>query len=301
MEKLMSNFPTSLDDSSSIPNPSATDNTNSPSHSSLHSTTADAVKAVEAKLGIGASTPTANTILFGTDTGESTWGTITSAQLLAVLSDETGTGSAVFANTPTLNTPKVDTINENTPGNGVSVDGLNIKDNKLNTNDSVVTANITNSAVTTDKLGVGSVTNAKLATTAGEIGAAWQSWTPTLTNLTTGTTPTTNYAKYRQIGKTIEFRIKLTLGGASISGVPRFTLPVAAAADYVASDTISVSGQLNDATALRWNPVCQLVSVTEANISYWNSSANIASISSTAPFTWAINDQIILHGFYEAA
>lgn len=44
------------------------------------------------------------------------------------------------------------TINENTPANGVTVDGLNIKDGKLNTNDSVVTANITDDAVTSSKV-----------------------------------------------------------------------------------------------------------------------------------------------------
>ena len=47
---------------------------------------------------------------------------------------------------------KVDTIQENTSANGITVDGLNIKDSKLVTADSVVTSNITNDAVTIDKL-----------------------------------------------------------------------------------------------------------------------------------------------------
>ena len=38
---------------------------------------------------------------------------------------------------------KVDTIQENTSANGITVDGLNIKDSKLVTSNSVVTANIT--------------------------------------------------------------------------------------------------------------------------------------------------------------
>lgn len=46
---------------------------------------------------------------------------------------------------PTLTT---DTISEYTAANGVTVDGLNIKDGKLNTNNSVVTANITAASVT---------------------------------------------------------------------------------------------------------------------------------------------------------
>lgn len=49
-------------------------------------------------------------------------------------------------------TISTNTINENTAANGVTIDSLNIKDGKLNTNDSVVTANITDDAVTSAKL-----------------------------------------------------------------------------------------------------------------------------------------------------
>src|SRR3990167_4505589 len=50
------------------------------------------------------------------------------------------------------NTITTDTINENTSANGVTIDSLNIKDGKLNTNDSVVTANLTDASVTSEKL-----------------------------------------------------------------------------------------------------------------------------------------------------
>jgi len=56
--------------------------------------------------------------------------------------------TATIAN-PTLT---IDTVSEYTGANGVTVDGLNIKDGALNTNNSVVTANITNDSVTDDKL-----------------------------------------------------------------------------------------------------------------------------------------------------
>jgi hypothetical protein len=52
---------------------------------------------------------------------------------------------------------KVDTINEVTSANGVTVDGLSIKDSKLVTADSVVTANITNSNITVGKMAANSV------------------------------------------------------------------------------------------------------------------------------------------------
>jgi hypothetical protein len=154
---MATNYPTSLDNGTTIPNPTAVNTQNNPDHASLHSNTGDGLKAVEAKVGIGASTPTANTLLFGTGTGTSAWTALTSAQLAATLSDETGTGSAVFATTPTLVTPKVDTINENTLNNGTTIGGVNIKSGALNTNNSVVTANITDSAVTSAKVATGVV------------------------------------------------------------------------------------------------------------------------------------------------
>lgn len=149
------NFPTSLDNGTSLPNPAAANNTNSPSLSGQQSVQNDALKAIEAKIGIGASTPVVSRLLFGTGTGTSAWTQLTSAQLLASLTDETGTGSAVFATTPTLVTPKVDTINENTPANGVTIDGLNIKDNALNTSSSVPTAALQDSSVTSAKVATG--------------------------------------------------------------------------------------------------------------------------------------------------
>lgn len=149
-------FPgTGIDDGTTLPNPAATDKTNNFSHSALHGNTNDAVKAVETKLGTGSSTPANNTFLIGDGAGTSSWSSVTSAQMASRVSDETGSGSLVFATTPTLVTPKVDTINENTSTNGVTIDGLNIKDGALNTNNSVVSSNITNASVTPNKLSLG--------------------------------------------------------------------------------------------------------------------------------------------------
>ena len=54
---------------------------------------------------------------------------------------------------------KVDTVAEKTSANGVTIDGLNIKDSKLVTANSVVTANITDGAVSAAKLASGVVQN----------------------------------------------------------------------------------------------------------------------------------------------
>ena len=58
---------------------------------------------------------------------------------------------------------KVDTVAEKTSANGVTVDGLNIKDSKLVTANSVVTANITDANVTLAKLAGDSVDATKIA------------------------------------------------------------------------------------------------------------------------------------------
>jgi hypothetical protein len=57
---------------------------------------------------------------------------------------------------------KVDTIQENTSANGITVDGLNIKDSKLVTANSVVAANITADAIDATKIADGSIENEHL-------------------------------------------------------------------------------------------------------------------------------------------
>lgn len=65
---------------------------------------------------------------------------------------ETLTNKTLTAPVITNPTLTVDTVSEFTGANGVTVDGLNIKDGKLNTANSVVTTNITDSSVTIPKL-----------------------------------------------------------------------------------------------------------------------------------------------------
>jgi hypothetical protein len=151
----MSNYPSSLD---SFVNPTTNDFLNSPNHVSQHSDINDAVEALEAKLGITASTPTAGKLLRGTGAGTSEWdkdapsGTIVGTTDTQTLTNKTLTSPTI--NTAVINNPTLatDTIAEYTSAAGVTIDGLLIKDSKLATNNSVVTANITNDAVTDDKL-----------------------------------------------------------------------------------------------------------------------------------------------------
>lgn len=74
-------FPTSLD---ALTNPGATDSVATVSHSAQHANANDAIEALEAKLGIGASTATNNTIFVGNGTGSSGFSTsATSTNFLA--------------------------------------------------------------------------------------------------------------------------------------------------------------------------------------------------------------------------
>lgn len=106
-------FPTNLD---VLTNPSNTDKLNNPPHATQHAVANDAIEAIEAKLGTGTSTPTANKVLRATGIGTTAYGqvdlstdvaTFSSANLRAALTDETGTGSAVFATSPTITTPTI--------------------------------------------------------------------------------------------------------------------------------------------------------------------------------------------------
>lgn len=96
--------------------PVATDKLASPGHSALHRSHNAEIVAVETKVGTGSSTPVANRVLRGNGTGTSAWAqvdpstdltTLTSATLRALITDETGTGSAVFGTSPSITTPAI--------------------------------------------------------------------------------------------------------------------------------------------------------------------------------------------------
>lgn len=105
------------------------------------------ITAIATKVGSSASVAALNKVLVGTGAGTSAW-----SSTLAGLTLTSPTINSPSINSPTIVTPSVDTINESTPANGVSVDGLNIKDGKLNTNNSVITTNITDKNVTAAKI-----------------------------------------------------------------------------------------------------------------------------------------------------
>jgi len=129
------NFPTSLD---SFVNPTTNDFLNSPNHVSQHSDINDAVEALEAKLGISASTPASGKLLRGTGAGSSAWdkdapsGTIVGTTDTQTLTNKTLTSPTI--NTAIINNPTLatNTISEYTAAAGVTIDGVLLKDGKMN-------------------------------------------------------------------------------------------------------------------------------------------------------------------------
>ena len=101
---MATNFPNSIDNGTSLPYPSATDDTNSPSLSGGQDNQNDAIIAVETLIGnnVTQTTPTATSnVLQATSGTSSEWGLLTSANVSSL----TGTGEFVFSTSPTIDSP----------------------------------------------------------------------------------------------------------------------------------------------------------------------------------------------------
>ena len=196
--------------------------------------------------------------------------------------------------------------------------------NKTLTSPTINTATITNPTLSVDTIAgyssPTSVTIAGLAISAGVLpdssifpknlmtgtGAswAWQSWTPTWTNLVvSGSTVT---AKYIQIGKTIHYRLIVVLGGGNApTGSVTFSLP-ATSISYAGTAEVMTIGLGNyfdsgiaiyDASAVWASTTTAKLYTSDASTTYVKKS----SITSTVPFTFGNGDEMHISGFYEAA
>jgi len=178
------NFPTSLD---SFVNPTTNDFLNSPNHVSQHSDINDAVEALEAKLGISASTPASGKLLRGTGAGSSAWdkdaptGTIVGTTDSQTLTNKTLTSPTI--NTAIINNPTLatNTVSEYTAAAGVTIDGVLLKDSVLQTSNSVPSAAIQASAIDGTKLSTSAI---KLGTTSATASVTFTTTETTIISVT---------------------------------------------------------------------------------------------------------------------
>jgi hypothetical protein len=132
---------------------------------------------------------------------------------------------------------------------------------------------------------------------------AWQSWSPTWTNLTVGNGTVT--ALYTQIGKVVFLQLTFVLGSTSIMSShtsPLFSLPV----------TSDASAPYQSAQGACWfvhsgSPYLgqsQIYDSTDGTMYYYSivsSTVQTASLTTTAPFTWANGDILEINMTYRAA
>jgi hypothetical protein len=122
------------------------------------------------------------------------------------------------------------TITVSLPSDGDTIDAADYN-TPINTivneiNGSLNADNLAANAVTTAKIADGNITNAKLSTTAGELGGAWKSWTPTITGFSAD--PADGLYYYTLIGKTCHLSVRMPNSGTSNATTFTLSLPFTA-------------------------------------------------------------------------
>lgn len=165
--------------------------------------------------------------------------------------------------------------------------------------------NVTSYATLANLLPAGSVTNAKLSTTAGEIGGASTTWTPTWTNVTVGNGTVT--ARYTKIGKNYICRIMFVFGStSSTSGDIIFTLP-ATAVSYAGTANVTPIGfarAYDVSGSLVYNGTINMVSTTTVSIRFMLASGTYVTQfvnTGAAPVTWGNTDEYGIYFIFEGA
>lgn len=133
-------------------------------------------------------------------------------------------------------------------------------------------------------------------------GTAWTSYVPTWTNLTV--TSSTVVAGYQQLGKTVRFRIKLTLaGGNAPTGSVSVSLPITSIASLGVGMPIAVC-TYEDSGINYFTGVGQWATTTTITLFAHGAGGSYATannVNATVPFTFANADAMYIQGFYEAA
>lgn len=221
------------------------------------------------------------------------------------------TDVAVTTANATLTSPKVVTGVNDTNGNellkvtatGSAVNELTLANAATGNNPSfTASGGDTNIGINLVPKGTGEV---QIAGT--PISGAWQSWTPTWAS--SGTQPAigngTLTGAYKQVGKTLFFRIKFVGGSTTTWGTGSYfiTLPVAGYSGIAANDGFTLNGYSEDNGVKGYSIVgTRMVDTTKFYVVFMDPAAStISTWAQTAPFTWSTGDYWSATGFYEVA
>ena len=141
------------------------------------------------------------------------------------------------------------------------------------------------------------------AATLQSIGAAWETWSPTLSTWTLGNGTLTG--RYTRINKFVNVEITLTIGSTSnTAGLgPIINLPITPRTGNIG--LFSWFGTASDASAGTQYPMSAWPvggsSFYPVTLGSAGAYVNSYYTSSTTPMTWATGDYLYLQGIYEAS
>lgn len=303
------NFPTNLDSNSVATGATQITSTGYNNHSVQ-------IEALEAKVGVNSSAVTTShdyklSGVTGSDKAVSKTGTETLTN--KVLSDSTTTFGNVSDTTKALKmslggatTAKTMTI-VSSHTNDRTITLPNATDTLVgkNTTDTLTNKTLTSPVIQTGLTATGLITNTMLSTSAGELGGAWTTWSPSYVNLTAGN-GVLDYARYTVRGKTVHAKWRFTLGTtSSIGGNVTISLPVNMSSDFDdVGDVLDGAAFFLDAGTnwyhgfVRWS-AAGIVFLSPMNASGTYTLAT--TMSATVPFTFGSTDSLGFSITYEAA